>query len=35
MKLIPLGNSDARLIEFVVHNDDRGNSRELGASTAS
>jgi len=24
MKFIPLGNSDARLIELVVHNDDRG-----------
>jgi hypothetical protein len=25
MEFIPLGNSDARLIELVVHNDDRGN----------
>jgi dTDP-4-dehydrorhamnose 3,5-epimerase len=25
MKFIPLGNSDARLIEIVVHGDDRGN----------
>lgn len=25
MKFIPLGNSDARLIELVVHGDDRGN----------
>jgi hypothetical protein len=35
MKFIPLVNSDALLIEFVMHNVDRGNSRELDASAAS